>query len=87
MKTLWFKQIYVDPILRGDKTDTIRRATCKVDAGEVLAFTVGPRFPFATVKIIDRENIDASRLPPGRKQIIKQLYGNDPVCRLSFRLL
>jgi len=88
MKTLWFKQIYMTPILSGEKTDTIRRRSCKLRAGNVVAFTVGPRPPFARAEILTREDIDLVDLAESRAAQVITLYDNrEPLCRLTFRLL
>lgn len=86
---LWFKQIYVAPILSGEKTDTIRNAgKCKLQAGDVVTFSVGPRPAFATAKILTRENIALNELTPERREQVATLYDADgDFCRLTFRLV
>lgn len=50
--SLWFQQQYVDPILNGTKTCTIRKHTRNVPAvGTECDFSVGPRTPFARAVI------------------------------------
>jgi hypothetical protein len=50
--TLWFKQRYVEPIIRGEKTDTLRKPTAKwLPEGTPVYFSVGPRKPFALARV------------------------------------
>ena len=53
MKTLWFKQVFVEPIVQGTKTWTVRSKTNGLAVGDVVQCSVGPRPPFAVVKIVD----------------------------------
>ncbi len=56
--TLWFRNDYVDPILAGTKTSTIRRQNGRLPrAGDVVAASVGPRPAFATLKIRSVETL------------------------------
>lgn len=57
MRTLWFKGIYVAPILDGSKTVTNRTAKCRLQAGDLVDATVGPRPPFARLEILSRSDI------------------------------
>lgn len=90
MKTLWFKQCYVSPILAGEKTDTIRRESDRLPKeGEVVALTVGPRPPFCSVRIVRRERIDLSTIPDARRREVLGIYADEsgPMARLTFCLI
>ena len=72
MKSLWFKQIYVQPILSGEKNYTVRKEGKRNPAvGETVALTVGPRPAFAKAKIIDKT---VSIIPPEMKELYGKLY-------------
>ena len=86
MKSLWFKSKYVDPILNGDKIDTIRKAQPPINlkVGDVIAAQVGPRSPFALLEITD---ISIIGLPFERQAEICRLYpGVEKLTRISFRV-
>lgn len=90
MKTLWFKQCYVSPILSGEKTDTIRRDSDRLPVpGEIVAFSVGPRPAFCRVKIVKRELIDLAQLKNARRREVLGIYADEsgPMARLTFRVL
>jgi hypothetical protein len=53
MKTLWFKAKYVDDVVAGKKTDTVRPASIRLPAvGELLALSVGPQRPFRFARVM-----------------------------------
>jgi hypothetical protein len=88
MKTLWFKSCYVADILAGKKRDTIRRASGRLPMlGETVAFSVGPRTPFARARIAAVEQI--ADLPDWRKNQVVDAYGEVPAdaVRLVFELV
>jgi len=91
MRHLWFKNCYVQPILKSIKVDTIRRQTSRLPKmNEIVALSVGPRKPFAIVKIINIEIIDFDNpsLCRDRKKTLQKLYPDyeGPLIRLSFVL-
>lgn len=91
MVTLWFKQLYVEPILSGEKTDTIRKSPLRspLHVGEAVKFSVGPRPPFAVVEITYVEPIDldaVSQSEPDRAAFLRAEYGSTPLVRIAFRL-
>ena len=63
MQTLWFKGIYVAPILDGSKRKTDRTRKCKLQPGDVVGASVGPRPAFAVLKITSREETDDADEP------------------------
>jgi len=74
MKSLWFKEKYVKPILSGEKNYTIRKKSNRnPNIGEIITLTVGPRPPFAKVKIIDKTQF---LIPPEMKDVYDNLYPN-----------
>ena len=87
MKTLWFKSEFVAPILSGEKCDTIRVESTRLPrVGDVVAFSVGPRTPFAQV-IIDRiETVTPDDLPQDRSQQLARCAVDEtkPLVRLMF---
>lgn len=90
MKTLWFKSEFVAPILSGEKRDTIRAQSTRLPrAGDVVAFSVGPRAPFAQC-IIDRvETITPRNLTQRRSQQLERcaIDATKPLVCLTFSLL
>jgi hypothetical protein len=50
---LFFKAIYRDPILSGEKTDTIRRPVRLPRVGSLVKACVGPSRIFATLRILE----------------------------------
>ena len=50
---LFFKAIYRDPILRGEKTDTIRQPKRIPRVGALVKACVGPSRIFATLRITE----------------------------------
>lgn len=90
MKTLWFKQCYVAPILAGEKIDTIRRESNRLpNVGDQVALTVGPRPAFGAAEIVQRELIDLESLTETRRREVLGIYADEtgPMTRLTFRLL
>lgn len=91
MKTLWFKNEFVDPILTGKKTHTVRKEASRLPVvGERVALSVGPRAPFALAIIIAREPIDLERLSALKRREMEKCYPDGitvSLIRLSFRLL
>ena len=87
MRRLWFKQIYVKPILAGEKTDTIRSPDSRDwPVGQTVALSVGPRRPFAEAIVTAFESIPASDLGD-RLAVVQSFYGQHPTYkRLAFRV-
>jgi hypothetical protein len=87
MKTLWFKQIYVQDILSGTKVDTIRKRSSRLpNVGDIVAFTVGPRPPFCNVRIISIS--PAEDLSDYRATQVRGIYGDTAdTVRLTFALV
>lgn len=87
MRSLWFKNCFVAPILSGEKSNTIRRPSSRLPAvGETVALTVGPRPPFAYASIVAVEPVD--EMPDNRTAQIRDCLGESagPLVRLSFVL-
>lgn len=75
MRNLWFKQVYVGPILSGDKVDTVRlKAVPWLHVGDVVGASVGPRPRFATLRVTAIETIEIDTLDPERVKSIQKLY-------------
>ena len=66
---LFFKAQYRDPILRGEKTDTIRRPIRLPRVGSLVKACVGPSRIFATLRILEAAPI-ASLTPERRAQVL-----------------
>jgi hypothetical protein len=81
---LFFKAVYRDPILAGEKTDTIRQPKRLPKFGSVVQACVGPSRIFARLLITAAEPI--SSLSPERGAQVEACYGKiDPaMVRLSF---
>lgn len=77
MKTIWFKGKYVEPILFGSKTDTVRKNSNRLPSvGDEVKFTVGPRPAFAIAKVDSIEKID--KLPDERRLQVVECLGDLP---------
>jgi len=86
MKTLWFKAIYVEPILNESKRSTVRRTRCNIQRGETVAASVGPRRPFAQLLITERHSIHVDEIE-GAHGIYAELYpGETELVKLTFQL-
>lgn len=83
---LFFKAIYRDAILRGEKTDTIRKSARLPRVGQIVQACVGPSRIFARLRIIAVEPVGT--LAAERRQQVEQCYGQlDPaMVRLTFAL-
>lgn len=75
MKSLWFKKCYVQSILNGAKTDTIRKNSSRLPLiHDEFYLSVGPRKPFATAIIIKKNIIDMSQIDDDRKKQLQAIY-------------
>lgn len=88
-KSLWFQQRYVEPILAGEKRTTIRKPSCRILEGDVVAASVGPRQPFAQLRITRRSVIHPSAIAdPEHQQAVAALYPDaESLVELHFELL
>lgn len=84
---LFFKACYRDPILRGEKTDTIRQSARGAYSGRVMQACVGPSRIFARLRIVAVESIGS--LSAERKAQVIACYGlcDDSMVRLTFELI
>ena len=89
MKTLWFKSRFVEAILSGAKTDTVRSLQSRSPGvGERVALSVGPRPAFAQAMITGVEEVRAADLGPQRRAEVTRLCGAARrFRRISFRLV
>jgi len=86
--TLWFKQKYVAPILSGEKSDTIRKASSRLPAADnVVSFAVGPRPAFARARVLSVEPIDLDDIEPERRAELLRYYGVEPLVCIRFELI
>ena len=82
MSRLTFKQVYIEPILRGEKTSTIR-ARCRVQPGQrVQAICQYHRPPFAELEIEAVEELPAAEVPAEARAIYP---GLETLWRIRFR--
>ncbi len=83
---LFFKEIYRNPILAGDKIDTIRLPKRLPKIQSIVHACVGPSRVFARLRILTIEPIGS--LSPERLAQVEACYGAiDPaMVRLTFRL-
>ncbi len=76
---MWFKARYVEDILSGRKTETLRRVNGRVPAvGTVAPASVGPVRPFAWLHIDAVDIISVSDLSEERRTEIETLLGPAP---------
>lgn len=91
MTSIWFKNQYVEPILSGDKVDTIRRGRKLYVPGTILRASVGPRPPFAMLEVIECELITLATCLPERRASLRSLYHglscDEILTQVLFRLL
>lgn len=89
MRGLWFKGKYVDSILSGKKTDTIR-TSCSLSPGEMIRLSVGPRPHFAVAKILSVEKLALAELPEARRRSVIECYPDaisaPALWRIEFRV-
>ena len=77
MRYLNFKKQFVDDILSGRKTDTIRRNNKRLPkVGEAVIFCVGVSRPFARARITSVKPINFKTLSEARQKIILAIYPN-----------
>ena len=84
---LWFKSEFVAPILKGQKTDTIRKDSDRLPvSGEIVSFSVGPRPAFARALIVSVAPVSLSDLDPERRAQVVQSLGKSKqrLVRLTF---
>jgi len=86
---MWFKKRYVDDIMQGTKTDTIRVASSRLPrVGEVVPFSVGPIRPFAFARITDVCEVQLADLDAERAADVRAMVDADkPLVRISFVVL
>ena len=84
---LFFKEIHRQPILTGEKLDTIRMPKRLPRVGSVVQACVGPSRIFARLRIIGAESI--ATLTPERAAQVEACYGAlDPsMVRLTFEIV
>jgi hypothetical protein len=84
---LFFKAIYRDLILRGEKTDTIRRPIRLPRVGSLVKACVGPSRIFATLRVLEVTPIGS--LTPERAAQVLACYPDvtPDMVRLRFELV
>ena len=84
---LFFKAQYRDPILRGEKTDTIRRPIRLPRVGSLVKACVGPSRIFATLRILEAAPVGS--LTPERASQVLACYPDvtPDMVRLRFELV
>lgn len=86
--TIWFKGHYVDPILNGEKTNSLRANPPHFAVGDTVNFSVGPRPPFARALITAICNIPWTALTPSEQSSMENLYGSlQSVWRFHFEII
>lgn len=87
MGSLWFKREYVEPILRGEKRDTIRASTT-LRTGDQASASVGPRPPFARLHVTKVERIALAEIDDlDHRAAVRSLYpGRRRLVRIHFRI-
>lgn len=92
-RAMWFKARYVNQILSGEKTSTIRTAWSmrKRKVGDVVPASVGPVYPFAYLRIDAVESVVMTHLPEDVQQDVVQSLGagawDTELVRVRFTLL
>lgn len=81
MRSIWFKQRFVAPIVAGEKTDTYRppldrAGNCRLPAvGEVVGLSVGAATPFAEAQITAVERVSVADMDPARRRLVASMSG------------
>lgn len=84
MKTLWFKRQFIEPILAGEKRDTIRvLRRRRFHVGELVALSNGPRAPFATARVAAVEPVQVG-VEPERLAAVMAWCGEGEPTRIRF---
>lgn len=87
MKTLWFKACYVQPILHGTKTNTIRKQSKRLPTiGETVAFSVGPRRPFCHARVVRLNKINKHAISAARLTQLNncKIETNEELIKITF---
>lgn len=71
---LGFKQTYIEPILSGEKTDTIRKDTRLVAGDIVLARCRYDQPPFATLRVLSVRTVTLAEMDPERAAGVAAMY-------------
>lgn len=87
--SLWFKGIYMAPILAGEKTRTLRRPSSRLpQTGAVVRAQVGPRPPFALLEITSVRQLYRSTLDADYQAELEAIYpGQEQFTELQFRVI
>src|SRR5688500_18778746 len=94
MRQLWFKQMFVAPIVAGEKTDTVRKPRDRAGrdvlpkVGETVGLSVGAARPFAEAVVVGREDVRAADLDPQRRALVASMCGGagELLTRVVFRV-
>ncbi len=84
---LFFKAIYRDPILRGEKTDTIRRPNRLPRVGSLVKACVGPSRIFATLRILEASPIASLSAERASQVLVCYPEVTPDMVRLRFELV
>jgi hypothetical protein len=85
--SIWFKASMVRDILTGQKTFTSRAKQPAYQPGDTLLASVGPRPPFAKLRVISVTRTATASLDAEYRQALRDLYGDvDFVYRIDFSL-
>ena len=89
MLSIWFQRRWVEPILAGEKRDTIRAKRGHYQPGEIIQAQVGPKPPFCLLRIEAIERVSAHDLSPDRASRLASLYdaGIEWYWRLVFQVV
>lgn len=80
--------MYVGPILRGEKRDTVRTSTT-LERGDIVGASVGPREAFAWVEITEvRHGVTLDSLDAEHAAAVRETYpGRQRFVQIFFRVL
>lgn len=88
VKNLWFKAIYVSPILSGEKCHTVRAKDPMLRAGQRFTASVGPRSPFALLEATVVVHRPALAYPKAEREENARYYpGVLSFVEIEFRLV
>jgi hypothetical protein len=86
MAMLSFKKVWIEPIMSGEKTDTIRKATALVRGDIIEAKCEWVKPPFAYLEVTAVEPVAQRDLEPEQRERLAKLYGQGKtLVRIRFR--
>lgn len=86
---MWFKQRFVRDIVIGAKVDTIRKESRRLPrVGDTINVSVGPRSPFASLRIVCITPVATENIAPDRQASLKSMVDtSQPMVQIAFEVV